>query len=140
VDQEPDSRRVLQFLTPMPGEPNPPLMPPGVHEKCLHRSIRQDEPGLGDLMRRYWWLALGALLVVAGVAVVVASHRWGEASFGWFVYSPRSESAPNIEDQLSRGVREFWAGITLAVVGLLVIAGGVGYRLGLRSGLDRREG
>jgi len=91
-------------------------------------------------MRRYWWLALGALLVVAGVAVVIASHRWGEASFGWFAYSPLSESALNIEDQISRGVREFWAGIAVAVVGSLEIAGGVGYRLGLRSGVDRREG
>jgi heme/copper-type cytochrome/quinol oxidase subunit 1 len=91
-------------------------------------------------MCRFWWLALGALLVVAGVTVVIASNRWGEASFGWFAYSPLSESALNIEDQLSRGVREFWAGIALALVGSVVIAGGVGYRLGLRGGPAGREG
>ena len=91
-------------------------------------------------MRKYWWLAVGALMVVAGVGLVIASHAWGESSFGWFAYAPRSEPELNFGQQLSRDVRDLWAGIAVAVIGLLVITGGVGYRIGQRCGLARSEG
>ncbi len=78
-------------------------------------------------------------MVVAGVGLAVASHAWGESSFGWFAYSPLSESELNFGEQLSRDVRDLWVGIAVAVGGLLVITGGVGYRMGQRSGLARCE-
>jgi heme/copper-type cytochrome/quinol oxidase subunit 1 len=79
-------------------------------------------------------------MVVAGVGLVTASHAWGESSFGWFAYAPLSESELSFGEQLSRDVRDLWAGIAVAVIGLLMITGGVGYRIGQRRGLAQSEG
>ena len=65
-------------------------------------------------MRRFWWLVLGGLMLVAGVIVAGASHSRGQSSFGWIAYSPLSEPEPSLDDQLARDARDTWAGIALA--------------------------
>ena len=85
-------------------------------------------------MRRFWWLVLGGLMLVAGFIVAGASHSRGQSSFGWIAYSPLSEPEPSLDDQLARDARDTWAGIALAAVGLVVIAGGACYRIGQRRG------
>jgi heme/copper-type cytochrome/quinol oxidase subunit 1 len=97
-------------------------------------------------MRRYWWLVAGAVLVVVGAAMVIASHAWGESSFGWFAYAPLNEGditvgtgrAGAFEEYPVADTREMWAGISLVVAGLLGIAVGIGYCSGLRKGLAQR--
>ena len=84
-------------------------------------------------MRRYWWLAVGVVLFVGGLAVVTATHTWGGHRFGWFAYSPLSQTGPSLGQQFSHDVRDFWTGIALSVVGAIVIASGVGYRIGQRN-------
>jgi hypothetical protein len=95
---------------------------------------------VGAAVRRFWWLGLGVVAIIAGLSVAVASHTWGESSFGWFAYSPLSEDGPTISEQLSRRTDQFWIGVVVIVVGLVLIAAGLGYRRGLRAGLARHDG
>jgi drug/metabolite transporter (DMT)-like permease len=88
------------------------------------------------VLRRYWWLLLGVVVVILGLALVTTSGALGNSSgaFGWFSYSPLTESDfDNLEQALNRRVFQLWAGVGVAVAGLLVIAVGAGYRLGQRQ-------
>ena len=75
-------------------------------------------------------LAVGSVLSVVGVVVlVVASAR--PVSFGWFAYAPLSDTTFTAD-----GVNLFstasLVGAVVLVIGLLVLAAGLGYRRGVR--------
>ncbi len=94
---------------------------------------------MGAMVRMFWWLGMGVVAVVAGLVVVIASHAWGYSSFGWFAYSPLSDDGPTIAEQLIRRTDQLWLGVAVVVAGLVVIAAGVGYRLGFSAGRARDD-
>jgi hypothetical protein len=74
-----------------------------------------------------WWLA-GLALVVPGVAMLLASRPDPvPADFGWYAYTPLTEGSSVL-------MWTGWqlAGAGVAVLGLLLLASGLGYRLGRR--------
>jgi heme/copper-type cytochrome/quinol oxidase subunit 1 len=93
------------------------------------------------VLRWYWWLAVGVIGVVAGVGLIATSNAWGGSSseFGWFAYTPLSDSEVSVADEFTSRVDQLWVGVAVAVVGLLVIAVGVGYRLGQRQTQRQRQ-
>jgi heme/copper-type cytochrome/quinol oxidase subunit 1 len=90
-------------------------------------------------MRRHLWWVLGLVLVCGG-AVVALSAQAGPDDFGWFAYTPLSDDPDwhmGWSDIMSNGsalivTRGQVAGIAAVALGLVVIAGGVGFRLGQR--------
>lgn len=88
------------------------------------------------VLRRYWWRVLGVVVVMLGLVLLTTSGAWGDsaASFGWFAYSPLTDSDfASLEQELTRRALQMWTGVFVTVAGLLVIAVGVGYRLGQRQ-------
>jgi hypothetical protein len=88
------------------------------------------------------WLVsgLGAVLVAAGAAVFAAANRGG-ADFGWSSYAPleQTRSAYRSAIIFSDGTTVLWTGqhllgAGLVVLGLLALAGVVGWLLGRRGG------
>ncbi|WP_224274121.1 hypothetical protein [Nocardioides lacusdianchii] len=90
-------------------------------------------------MRRHLWWVLGLVLVCGGV-VVMLSAQAGPDDFGWFAYTPLSDDPDwhmGWSDPISSGsalIVSRWqvAGAAAVALGLVVIAGGVGFRLGQR--------
>jgi heme/copper-type cytochrome/quinol oxidase subunit 1 len=74
-------------------------------------------------VRRFGLLILGIILVVAGVAGFVAFTP--RPSFGWSAYAPLTGVTFRPEADT-----DF---LGLAVVGLILVAGWVGHRIGRRS-------
>jgi heme/copper-type cytochrome/quinol oxidase subunit 1 len=95
-------------------------------------------------MRRHLWWALGLVLVCGGVVVTLTAQA-GPDDFGWFAYTPLSDDPDwymGWSDPISSGTALIvtrWqvAGSAAVALGLAVIAGGAGYRLGRRR--VRRE-
>lgn len=81
-------------------------------------------------MRRHWWIVMGLGLLVVGIGLVLSSASGTD--FGWFAYTPLDNEVRFSSEFviLSRG-RLF--GCLVVGLGLLVIAGGIGYRAGRRS-------
>lgn len=72
-------------------------------------------------------LVVGLLLVATGAAVTVMGAR-GDSTFGWFAYAPLSDSVfPAAGDFVVRRLTVI--GLVLLVIGLVWVAGVVGYRL-----------
>jgi hypothetical protein len=69
---------------------------------------------------------LGALLVVGGVVIFTLANA---AEFGWTAYG----SPPVFSDGLFLWTRQHTVGLSVAVLGLLVLAGTGGWLLGRRS-------
>ena len=90
-------------------------------------------------MRRNLWWILGLVLVAGGI-VVSMSARTGPDDFGWFAYTPPDGYADwdmSWSDGPGSGsallvTRRQVAGAAVAVLGLVVVAAGVGFRLGRR--------
>ena len=90
-------------------------------------------------MRRHLWWVLGLVLVCGGVAVTLSAQA-GPDDFGWFAYTPPSDDPDwhmGWSDPISSGsalIVTRWqaAGAVAVALGLVVIAGGVGFRLGRR--------
>lgn len=78
------------------------------------------------LLRKYGVLALGAVLTVAGAVLMLTQP----VSFGWTAYAPLSSNT-FVPPWASSGMI---AGFLLLVLGLVAIAGWVGFRLGRRVG------
>ena len=82
-------------------------------------------------MRRQLWWVVGLVLVGAGVALALTS-RSEPTDFGWFAYTPLDDpdTFPASRSYLvSRGMLY---GTGLATLGLVLLAGGLGYVLGRR--------
>ena len=80
-------------------------------------------------------LGLGAVLLVGGTVAAVVLARRGVASFGWFAYAPLTQEVFSpAAIVLQPGVG---SSIAVAVVGLVLVSGAVGYRLGGRGGQQR---
>lgn len=97
------------------------------------------------MLRHLWWV-LGLALVFGGVAVVLSS-RTSSSDFGWFAYTPLSDDP---DGQMGWG-DSLWSGSAVVVsrwqlvggagaaLGLLVLAGGIGFRLGRRRDAGRES-
>lgn len=96
------------------------------------------------MLRHLWWV-LGLVLVCGGVAVALSAQA-GPDDFGWFAYTPPSDSPDwhvGWSGPMSNGsalIVSQWqlAGSAAAALGLMVIAGGAGFLLG-RRGIRPRE-
>lgn len=92
-------------------------------------------------VRRHLWWVVGLVLVCTGLAVAL-SARVGPDDFGWFAYSPATAGSDwhmSWSDPMSSGsalIVSRWqlAGSLAAVLGLMIIAAGAGFRLGQRRG------
>lgn len=90
-------------------------------------------------MRRHLWWVLGLVLVCGG-AVVALTAQAGPDDFGWFAYTPPTGDPDwhmGWSDPISSGTALIvtrWqvAGSAAVALGLVVIAGGAGFRLGRR--------
>lgn len=90
-------------------------------------------------MRRHLWWVLGLVLVCGGVVVMVTA-RAGPDDFGWFAYAPPSDDPDwhmGWSDPASSGSalivsRRQLAGSVAVALGLVVVAGGVGFQVGRR--------
>ena len=83
----------------------------------------------GRVRRHGWWVS-GLVLLVGGLAVVAATRA--EAGFAWLAYTPAEPGTslpPGAMVLVSRGQL---VGAGVAVLGLLVLSAGVGFRLGRR--------
>lgn len=82
---------------------------------------------------RLWWLGLvGAALVVGGgITVAVAQFTPITASFGWYAYAPLAHTT-FVPPQTSRTVPTV-VGTLLLTAGAVLVAGVIGFRLGVRK-------
>jgi uncharacterized membrane protein len=91
---------------------------------------------MAGVLRRYWWLVVGLSIVIIGIGLVTASRAW-EGSSGAFSWAGDPSQADAywaaLEAEFARRTYLLWGGVLTAVAGLLVIAVGVGYRLGQRQ-------
>lgn len=78
-------------------------------------------------MRHLWWV-IGAVLLCAGLAIAVSSAP-SQPDFGWFAYTPSGDIPGRSVWMVSRTQA---AGLAVAVLGLVTVATGVGFRLGRR--------
>ena len=85
-------------------------------------------------MRRHLWAVMG--LVLLGVCVWLVLPLRSSDDFGWFAYTPLSSCRPApgsgcTGDGLVLTARQSLGGL-VGVLGLVVIASGIGFRLGQR--------
>jgi len=82
-------------------------------------------------------LGFGLLLVGLGLFVAAAREPSSPADFGWFAYTPLNPGVGLGGDFVVVPRLHLIAGLVVGL-GLLLMAGGVGYRLGRRQrGTDR---
>lgn len=79
-------------------------------------------------VRRFWAPAVGIAAIVVGVLIM----RSAPAVFGWFAYAPLADTAfvPPFMTW------EFVAGAVITALGLALVAGWIGYRIGRRRHPD----
>ncbi|MGL5849727.1 MAG: hypothetical protein ACRCZD_03000 [Phycicoccus sp.] len=73
-------------------------------------------------------LLAGALLAVAGLVVVSVLPPGAEVELGWFAYAPSADEGWPVVVLFPQQL----LGAVTAVVGAMVVATALGYRLGLR--------
>ena len=91
------------------------------------------------VLRHLWWV-LGLALVCGGAALMLSAQA-GPDDFGWFAYTPPSNDpdwhmswrGPMTDGSALIVSRWQLAGSAIATLGLVTIAGGVGFRLGRRA-------
>ena len=75
-------------------------------------------------------------MVIVGLGLVITSGTWegSSGSFAWFGDPSQGEAyLAALEAEFTRRTYLLWGGVLATVAGLLVIAVGVGYRLGQRQ-------
>lgn len=80
--------------------------------------------------------AVGLVAVLVGV-VIAWSNDTASASFGWFAYAPLSEQI-FMGDGVAFVSQGMQVGLTIAVLGLLVLAFWAGYRIGRQPEPEKR--
>jgi hypothetical protein len=83
-------------------------------------------------VRRWLWVVVGVAAMGVGAWLVLAT-RSSAADFGWFAYTPLEDGHQFVGHAVLLS-RTQVIGCAIGVFGLVVVAGGVGYRLGLRRG------
>jgi hypothetical protein len=89
------------------------------------------------MLRHAWWV-LAVVLVVGGPAVALTAQA-PAGDYGWFAYTPLDQSDWSMS-WLDSGTGSAWFvsrqqvfGWAVAALGLVVLAAGLGYRLGRRA-------
>ena len=83
-------------------------------------------------MLRHLWAVAGAALLGVGLVLVLTSD--GPADYGWFAYTPLDDDAGSFPLAGNAVIlsRTELIGSAVGVLGLVVLALGIGYRLGQR--------
>jgi hypothetical protein len=96
------------------------------------------------MLRHLWWVV--GLVLVCGGAAVALSAQAGPDDFGWFAYAPPSDDGWQMSWRAPMGdgsalIVSRWqlAGSAVVALGLMVIAAGVGFRLGRRRTEPREK-
>jgi len=86
---------------------------------------------MGVTLKRFLPVILAALLLIAGVGVMMVSHQ--AMSFGWFAYAPLSQQTyfPGA-GMIILAPGELW-GMGMVVAGLIMLAFWSGYRTARRN-------
>ncbi len=86
-------------------------------------------------MRRFAWLGVAIVLIAVG-GVLAATSPAGPADFGWFAYTPLDDPDWSMSWRDGGTVvlltRARLVGYAVLVLGLVVLAGWAGFRLGRR--------
>lgn len=82
-------------------------------------------------------LLISAILIVAGVVIVVVGSPSSTASFGWFAYQPLA-GATYVPSGFTLTTPLTSAALAMIVVGLIGLSGSVGFLLGRRARPDDR--
>jgi heme/copper-type cytochrome/quinol oxidase subunit 1 len=90
---------------------------------------RDDRPGSDSWWRRYLVLVVGVVMVVAGGAVLLLAPT-AVPVYGWTAYTPLSSGTDY--SRTSYLTQQHLIGALVVVVGLIVVAAAIGFRLGAR--------
>lgn len=82
-------------------------------------------------MRRKLWAVLGVGLSILGIGLFLTSAI--STDFGWFAYTPLDNQV-RFSSNFVIMSRSQVIGWLIVVLGLIVLAGGIGYRAGQRRG------
>jgi len=78
-----------------------------------------------SFVKRYWFPAVGVAVLLTGTMILHTTPT----SFGWFAYAPLSDTAyvpPFVQPQTV-------AGLAVIALGLVLVAGWVGFVIGRRD-------
>jgi heme/copper-type cytochrome/quinol oxidase subunit 1 len=84
-------------------------------------------------VRRWLWVVVGVASMGLGAWMVLTTSN--AADFGWYAYTPLSDGV-QFEGRAIILSRTQLIGCAIGVLGLAVLVGGVGYRVGQRRGRD----
>ena len=106
---------------------------PHCEEICLRRSgMIADTHGV----RHHLWWILGLVLVSGGLAIAVSFRVASPTDFGWIAYTPLSDNSDwhmGWSDGSALIVSQWQlAGCAVTAIGMMVLVGGTGFRLGQR--------
>jgi hypothetical protein len=83
-------------------------------------------------VRRWLWVIVGVAAMGVGAWIVLTSGNAAD-DFGWYAYTPLSDGV-EFEGHSILVSRAQVIGCAIGILGLAVVVGGVGYRLGLHRG------
>ena len=93
------------------------------------------------VLRRWWWLLLGLVAIVAGIALIASAGAVGTcADFGVLPYGAPLPENYGCQDELDAAGRNFVLGSAALIAGLVVVAYGLGYLRGKRTGGSLESG
>ncbi|MBO1756346.1 hypothetical protein [Allobranchiibius sp. CTAmp26] len=97
------------------------------------------------MIRRVWWV-LGLVLMGGGVAIALLSQA-RTSDVGWFAYTPLNDGSGGHLGGIdspwggSAFIITRWqiVGTAVAALGLMVLAAGIGFRLGWRRAIPKER-
>jgi heme/copper-type cytochrome/quinol oxidase subunit 1 len=84
-------------------------------------------------VRRWLWAVVGVASMGLGAWIVLTTSS--AADFGWFAYTPLGDGVRSGGEAIILS-RTQLIGCAIGVFGLVVLVGGVGYRIGRRRGRE----